>query len=476
MLIDRQDAIEPFFDLQSKFLEMNIKNMRWVREVTIVIFILFIQSGDSFSASDSIPVFPDLVYEYRITELNNQTPIELDYNKYVRRYIDVYTIERREHMENIAGRAKKYFPMIEEKLDKYNLPLELKYLAIVESALDPFAVSSSGAVGLWQFKLNTSRMFDLKVNSYIDERRDPYKSTEAACKYLQYLYNTYNNWQLALAAYNGGPGVVRKAMERAGENKSFWELYKYMPAQTKGYVPAFIAVNYAMNHLDKHGLTPKEVKYEYFSTDTLMIHYETTFQKISSVLDISEEDIRDMNPVYRRDIIPNLGEPATLILPKDKVVTFLKKEEDIYNSKSLTSVSGNIDSMSMGGNKEKVIHTVRKGEYFHKIAMNYGCTIEQIRAWNQLPDNNLNVGQKLEIWVDSSYIERINDEQMKVRRTAEADTNRRVIYYTVKEGDTIWKIANKFNCESIAELIKANDIQNETDIKPGKRLKIYLDH
>jgi membrane-bound lytic murein transglycosylase D len=447
------------------------------RLLLVVLLFFVFPNNDSHGATDSIPVFPDLVYEYRITELNNLTPIELDYNKYVRRYIDVYTIERREHMEKIAGRAQKYFPMIEEKLDKYNLPLELKYLAIVESALDPFAVSSSGAVGLWQFKLNTSRMFDLKVTSYIDERRDPYKSTEAACKYLKYLYNNFNNWQLALAAYNGGPGVVRKAIERAGEKKSFWELYEYMPAQTKGYVPAFIAVNYAMNHMDKHGLTPVEPEYKFFETDTLMVHYETSFQGISKALDIPVPSIRRMNPLYRRDVIPNLPEATSLILPKDKVLVFLRNEKKIYNTTPLKNEDRAADTaMLSDNNKEKITHTVRKGEYFHKIAMNYGCTIEQIRQWNNLPNNNLKVGQKLDIWVDPSYIEKVNNEKMKIRRRAEADTNKRVIFYTVRKGDTIWSIANKFNCESVADLIEMNDIDDETDIKPGKKIKIYLGH
>ena len=428
--------------------------------------------------TDSIPIFPDLVYEYRITELNNHTPIELEYNKYVRRYIDVYTIEQREHLARIAARAKKYFPLIEEKLDQYQLPLELKYLAIVESALDPFAVSSSGAVGLWQFKLNTSRMFDLKVTSFIDERRDPIKSTEAACQYLQYLYRTYPDWQLALAAYNGGPGVVRKAMERAGgKKKTFWELYPHLPAQTKGYVPAFIAVNYAMNYLKEHHIKPGPIDYTYSQTDTLNIHYAAALDMIARRIDVPLDTLQQLNPVYKKDYIPNLSEPATLVLPKNKVITYLKQEREIFKSKpSFRDDARAIDQNPEEQGKKKLIHTVKRGEYFHKIAMKYGCTIDEIRKWNDLPDNNLQVGQKLEIWVDGEYIRRIEEARLQTQKRAEADTNKRVVYYTVQKGDTIWKIANKFNCESISELIRANDIQDETDIKPGKQLKIYLDH
>lgn len=429
------------------------------------------------SNDDSIPIYPDLVYEYRIAELNKLTPIELEYNKYVRRYIDVYTIERRQHMAKIAGRAAFYFPLFEEKLDKYNLPLELKYLAIVESALDPFARSSSGALGLWQFKMHSSRMFNLEISSYIDERRDPYKSTEAACKYLQYLYRTYNDWQLALAAYNGGPGVVRKAIERSGGKKTFWELYPYLPDQTKGYVPAFIAVNYAMNYLKEHDIKPIKQELNFFDTDTLKINYKTTFKIISQRLNVPVSKLRQLNPVYKRDVIPNKPEPSLLILPKDKIVTFLKNEDEIYKQVALAdNDSTEVDMPPRNANKKKLVHIVKKGEYFHKIAMIYNCTIEEIREWNNLENNDLSVGQRLNIWVDPAYVEQIQAEKLKMQKRLEADTNKRVVYYTVQQGDTIWSIANKFNCDSVAELLKTNDIQDETDVKPGKKLKIYLNH
>ncbi|MFO8236390.1 MAG: transglycosylase SLT domain-containing protein [Bacteroidales bacterium] len=447
-----------------------------ISSLFLFLFIFGLQSGHSISFSDSIPVFPDLVYEYRITELNNLTPIELDYNEYVRRYIDVYTIEKRQHLEEIAGRAQRYFPMIEEKLDQYDLPHELKYLAVIESALDPFAVSSSGAVGLWQFKLHTSRMFDLEVNSYIDERRDPYKSTDAACRYFKYLYQTYGDWQLVLASYNSGPGEVRKAIDRAGEGKSFWELYEHMPAQTKGYVPAFIAVNYAMNHMEDHLMKPDSIDYEFFDTDTLRLTYETSFDRISQAIEVKLSTLKMLNPAYRKGVIPQMEESATLVLPKEKISAYLKNEKKVSSSRPSVHNLRNEDSVSSNDNKTKIVHTVTKGEYFHKIAINYGCTMDEIMKWNDLDDNNLEVGQKLDIWVDPSYIERVRENNMKMRRRSEADTNKRVVYYTVQSGDTIWSIANKFNCESIADLIEVNDIQDENDIKPGKKIKIYLEH
>ena len=451
------------------------------RRLLIPLLIIALQINPDIivgSQSDSIPVFPDLVYEYRITALNHLTPIELEYNDHVRRFIDVYTVEQREHLAEIAGRSKRYFPIIEEELDKYNLPLELKYLAIVESALDPFAVSKSGAMGLWQFKLNTSRMFDLTVNSYIDERRDPYLSTEAACKYLKYLYRLYNDWQLALAAYNGGPGVIRKAIARSGGEKSFWELYPYLPAQTKSYVPAFIAVNYAMNHLDKHQIIPKPNPYPYAETDTLHIHYALSFENITDHTGVPIDTLKILNPVYRKDYIPNMNQKTSLILPKNKVSSFLQNEHKLYSAKQIPGTQNiHIRSSAERRIKKKMLtHVVEKGEYFHKIAMKYQCTIEEIRKWNNLTNDKLHAGQKLNIWVDPGYIEKLNEEKIAYKNRYQADTNKRIVFYTVQKGDTIWSIADKFNCESIAQLIEANDIQDETDIKPGKKIKIYLNH
>ncbi|MDY6800026.1 MAG: transglycosylase SLT domain-containing protein [Bacteroidota bacterium] len=423
---------------------------------------------------DSIPIFPDLVYEYKIAELNNLTPIELEYNERVRRYIDVYTIERREHLAKIIGLAELYFPIFEEMLDKYRLPLELKYLAIVESALDPRAVSSSAAVGLWQFKINTSRMFDLEVNSYIDERCDPYKSTEAACAYLQYLYRIYNNWQLALAAYNGGPGVVRNAIIRSGGKTSFWEIEPYLPEQTNGYVPAFIAVNYVMNHYKDHNIEPIRSPFIHMDIDTIKIHHEASFKRIAEFIDVPVETLQYLNPAYKLDHIPKLKEGATVVLPANKVRSFLKNEAAILDSNKTTTPHNEIVLLGDKNGKTKIIHEVAKGEYFHKIAIKYNCTIEDIKIWNSLPTNDLNVGQKLDIWVDPILARSIEEEKLLPKQ--QRDSTNRFIYYIVREGDTIWSIAEKFNCRSISELKEENDIYNEKDLKPGLKLKIYLNN
>ncbi len=353
------------------------------------------------SPSDSVPRYPDLYYEFRISELNKTCPVELDYNAEVREYIELYTLQRRKELAGIIGLSQLYFPLFDEALDRYSLPLELKYLTIVESGLVPTAVSKSGAVGLWQFLMGTGTLFNLTVNSYIDERRDPYKSTEAACKYLQYLYTTFHDWNLVLASYNGGPGETRKAIERSGGETDYWKLRPLLSEQARNYVPAFIAMVYIMHHYADHNIVPVMPSYTFRQLDTLHIRYALSFQQISGMIDLPIEHIRFLNPVYKRDYIPELGTPAVLVLPADKVITFLHNEVNILgnyaepvNYNLLLKNAGNTD------NKVKIIHTVEKGEYFHKIALKYGCTVENIRAWNNLDTLSLVPGQKLAIWVD----------------------------------------------------------------------------
>jgi membrane-bound lytic murein transglycosylase D len=354
--------------------------------------------------SDSIPSYPDIFYEYRIAELNQLTPIELDYNETVKEYIENYAVKRRGEFAKIIGLADLYFPIFDNMLDKYDLPLELKYLTIVESGLNTNAKSKSGAVGLWQFLLNTCELFDLEVNSYIDERRDPYKSTDAACRYLKYLYNTYNDWQLVLSSYNSGPGDIRKAIERSNGKTSYWEIRPYLSEQAKNYVPAFIASFYLMNHYEEHNINPEPPRFDYKNIDTLWINYAVSFDQISEITGISEDELKFLNPVYRRAFIPDLDKPALLTLPKNKIEIYIKNESQIIgNAKNTEDYYSLVSNAGSTGNKIKIIHVVKKGEFFHKIALKYNCTLENIKAWNNLSDNFLYPGQKLIIWVDSDY-------------------------------------------------------------------------
>ena len=274
---------------------------------------------------DSIPRYPDLYYEFKISELNKTSPVALDFNPYVKAYIELYTIQRRKELATLIGLSQLYFPVFDEALDRNSLPLELKYLTIVESGLNPMAVSRSGAVGLWQFLMGTGNMFDLTVNSYLDERRDPIKSTEAACRYLQYLYSTFHDWQLVMASYNGGPGETRKAIERSGGETDYWKIRPLLSEQAQNYVPAFIAMVYVMNYYADHNIVPVPPSYTYRQLDTLHIRYAVSFEQISEMIGLPVEHIRFLNPVYKKDYIPELGYPAVLILPEDKIEVYLQE-------------------------------------------------------------------------------------------------------------------------------------------------------
>ncbi|MDR1153347.1 MAG: transglycosylase SLT domain-containing protein [Bacteroidales bacterium] len=358
-----------------------------------------IRAGDppKENAVASFPQFPDLVYEYHIAELNKATPLDLSYNQYVRRYIDIFTIERRTQIERFMGLSEAYFPVFEDFLQRYDLPLELKYLAVVESGLDPLARSPSNAIGLWQFLYPTAQMFDLRVTSYIDERCDVYKSTDAACRYLKYLYRTFGDWNLALAAYNGGPGELEKAIARSGGEKEFWDLYPYITEAMRNYVPAFIAVNYVFNNAGKHLLTPAPRNPLFVDLDTLQVHQKISFSSICQKIGMDENAIRQLNPCYRLSEIPYMGQPMTLVLPRDKAIAFLKAENQIIATrKNVTDILPEQQQ-----DMTSVQYSVQKGDFLHKIAMRYGCTVDDICRWNRLSDKNLSAGMKLVIWTKS---------------------------------------------------------------------------
>ena len=344
---------------------------------------------------------PDMFYEYIFTQLNRETPIDLEFNEHVRKYITIFTIDRKDEIAKMIGLSKLYFPLFEQQLDQHQLPFELKYLAMVESALNPLAVSPSGAVGLWQFKMNTAELLQLNVTSYIDDRMNPFKSTEAACDYFDYLYRTFNDWTLVIAAYNGGPGEIRNAIERSGGKTDFGEIREYLPEQTKNYVPAFIAMNYVMANYQKHGIVPVLPDIFYYQTDTVQTSQPLTFQQISEVIGTPVDIIKFLNPMYRMEFIPESDQPATIILPSDKVVAFLEFENKIYaNYKEQDDYNTLVAKAGSTENKIKIVHIVKKGEYFHKIAIKYNCSVENIKAWNGLTDQTIYPGQRLVIWVN----------------------------------------------------------------------------
>lgn len=344
-----------------------------------------------------------IVYEFRIEQLNKLSAIRLDYNADVQVYIDKFIIERKTQVSRMLGLKDMYFPVFEEYLSKYKLPIELKYLPVLESGLNPLAISSSGAVGLWQFKLNSGKQMGLEVNSFVDQRSDIYLSTDAACRYLSYLYDIFKDWHLALAAYNGGPGEVRNAIVRSGYKLDYWKIRQYMSEQARNYVPAFIASVYVINFAHEHGIKSQKPLCSYFQTDTLWIDEAVSFAQLSQSLKIDTAILRFLNPMYRIDIIPDTEQPNLLVLPSNKTTSFLKNENRIYSKQ--VKQTNYIDQLNNAGNTtglKRGVYKVQKGDFLHKIAIEHACSVESICAWNNLTDKNLNVGQELIIWQKDS--------------------------------------------------------------------------
>jgi len=346
-------------------------------------------------AKDSIPVYTDSIYARRLYLLDRETPMDLGYNSTVKGFIDLYARRRKELSSKVLGLSNLYFPLIEETFDRYGIPLELKYLAIVESALNPTARSRVGATGLWQFMYATGKMYGLQSTSYVDDRMDPYKSTEAAAKYLKYLHGLYDDWNLALAAYNSGPGNVNKAIRRSGGKKDFWSISPYLPRETRGYVPAFIAVNYIMNYATEHNVYPEVCQLSFFDCDTIQISKGLRFDQLSAFTGISVEELSRLNPRYKTGVIPENGKKHTLLLPVDKVGVFLANEDSIYAYKKDEAPKEIIEQ-----EEEKITYRVRSGDVLGTIARKHGVSVNSIKSWNNIRGTTIYPGQKLIIHVN----------------------------------------------------------------------------
>lgn len=336
------------------------------------------------------------------------TVMEMPYNKIVRAFIDMYVERKKSLVESMLGMSLYYMPIFEQALDKYGMPMELKYLPIIESALNPTAVSRAGATGLWQFMLDTAKGMGLEINSLVDQRRDPYLSSDAAARYLKQLYNSYGDWSLAIAAYNCGPGNVNKALRRAGGGKKdFWEIYPFLPRETRDYIPAFIAANYAMTYYNHHNISPALASRP-IVTDTVHVNKRVHFRQISDVMGISMDELRVLNPQYRTDVIPGDIHPYALILPNIQAYCYIANEDSIVNHNAELyarrdvvepSTGATITSEDGGQYIEEVIvkyHKVRRGENLASIARRYGVSQQSIRRTNGI-GRRVRRGQTLRI-------------------------------------------------------------------------------
>ena len=366
---------------------------------------------------DYNPPFPEEVYRERLGRI--PAVMEMPYNSIVQQFIDQYSGRLRRSVSYMLGAGNFYIPIFEEALDYYGLPLELKYLPVIESALEPTAVSRAGAVGLWQFMLATGKRYDLKVNSLVDERRDPIKSSWAAARYLRDLYKIYGDWNLVIAAYNCGPTKINKAIHRADGVRDYWTIYPYLPQETRGYVPAFIAANYIMTYYCEHNICPMKTKIP-VTTDTIMVSRNVHMEQISALCGIDVEAIRALNPQYRTSVIPGQAEPCAIRLPQEKILAFIDQKDSIYNyradelltrravvavsepkaepTRSTASQSRSTAARHKRNRKStERSATVRKGDSLSTIAARNHTTVAKIRKLNKIKGNMIKPGQKIRV-------------------------------------------------------------------------------
>ncbi|MFC5269204.1 lytic transglycosylase domain-containing protein [Adhaeribacter terreus] len=466
--------------------------------------------------SELIPNEPDEVIQDRLSCIKSSIP--LTFNPFVRSYVDYFTIRNRKYTRRMLERENLYFPLFEKYLKKHNMPLELKYLAVVESALNPKAKSHVGALGLWQFMPATGGDFKLVQNSFYDERMDPEKSTEAACKFLRQLHNMFGDWELALAAYNCGPGNVRKAIKRAGGGQqTFWAIFPYLPKETRGYVPSFTAVMYAMNYAGHHKISSDSIQFA-IATDTVLLNQGLDLAKFSAELNMTPEALKNLNPALKKDFIPETVRNFAIKVPAEKRPVIAQNRSTIFqNARYLTpkpvqpklipqepvmiaKQTPEKQPDSAADNAQKMPYVVQRGDNLGKIAKEHNVSIEDLKTWNNLKNTMVFANQKLVIHqpavADSAQTNALASAEVKTTEETVVETkpapvqivkashNKKavskktapktpIIIHSVQPGDTLWNISKKYEGITVEEIKKKNNLKSN-ELKPGQKLVISL--
>jgi membrane-bound lytic murein transglycosylase D len=448
----------------------------------------FVVPEVDLSQLDKAPRFATEVYKQRLDSLERK--IQLDYNNYVQAYIDLYAFRKRDQVERMLGLSEYYFPMIERVFIEQNIPTEFKYLSIVESALNPYAVSPVGATGMWQFMFTTGKMYGLKITSHIDERKDPYKATVAASKYFKDMYARYGDWLLVIAAYNCGPGNVNRAIKRAGGKKNFWAIRPYLPQETRGYVPAYIAATYIMSCAEDHNLYPSYPNFT-FENDTISFCRPVSFKDIETQCAITVDELRMLNPMYKKDMIPAFNnESFSILIPATKKDVLSGARDTLY--KSFPADMQNdmmfvLNTDPEGRATTTKIHKVRKGETLGRIAAKYNVSVSNIKKWNNLKRNTLLAGQKLKIKKTvpgTAYVQNTPKPSQQAKIILASSTEKQNITndevevvkvqvtktHTVKRGENLGLIADKYNVY-VDDLKKWNSLKS-SKLLVGQKLKV----
>ena len=409
---------------------------------------------------------PDSVYISRLQKLNPY--ISVPYNRIIRNHIVYYTQKMPEKMERILGLSAYYIPIFEEIFDQYDMPLELTAMAVIESALNPKAVSRARAKGMWQFMYSTAKRYGLTINSYVDERFDPIASAHAAARYLRDSYLIFGDWTLAIASYNCGAGNVNKAIRRSGGSKDFWEIYPYLPRETRGYVPSFFAALYAMRYYKEHNLTPEHIPMPPH-TDTIKVNKMLHFEQIAHYTGASIEELRTHNPQYLHDIIPGTEKEYILQLPYQFTGAFIDHEDEIYAyNDSVYFSPAALKQIQQSAEPSKIIHRVKRGETLSHIALRYGVSVKNIQRWNGI-GTRIREGQRLAIYTKGNGPATSSSSSSGKVNTSVSNG---YVMYTVRSGDNLWNIAKKFSGVSVNDLQRLNGLSKNSKIYPGKKLKI----
>lgn len=428
---------------------------------------LYILGEDEKFVADLEELSTELL-KSRLKHLNSKTPFKIEYNPQLEQIIRTYLQKRKSSISTIMERARYFFPMFEEHLAKYNIPMELKYLAVIESALNPNAQSRVGATGLWQFMYPTGKFFNLEVSSYIDERSDPYRATEAACKYLESLYQMYGDWSMVLAAYNYGPGNVSKAIRRSGGSTNYWNIRKYLPSETAAYVPAFYATLYVFEYAKEHNLKSKEKAISYYATDTVQVKRQLTFTQISETLNVDIEVLKFLNPQYKLEIIPYIKDKKyVLTLPRKDIGNFVSNERLIYAYADLADAKEEKPLFEILKLEEKITYRVKSGDNIGEIAAKYSITESNLKKWNNLKSSRIQIGQKLVVYPKNT------NPVVASKGTPTNNDSKEHTYYIVKLGDSLWSIAKKYSNVSVQNIKDWNNIWSVNRLKPGIKLKIF---
>jgi membrane-bound lytic murein transglycosylase D len=409
---------------------------------------------------------PALIRE-RLTRIQRSIPFT--YNTKVHAFINYFTVRDREYTKMVARRRSLYFPLLEKYLAKYNMPDELKYLSVIESGLNPKAISRARAVGLWQFMSPTGRHYGLHIDWYLDERMDPGKSTDAACRYMRDLYAMFNDWELVLAAYNAGPGNVKKAIRRSGYKKTFWEIYPYLPRETRSYLPQYVAVTYALNYMAEHNFLDAEHEVA-LPSDTLTVTQFLHFETFANLTGTCVEDLQRLNPSVLRNAIPDMTRSFILNIPQTITPTLTANRNMILDSASKTGkkelevLAKNTEGSTYG--RDRIIYRVKSGDVLGSIALRYNVRVSDLKKWNNLSSNTIRVGQRLNIWIKQpTQVATVTPPAIKPLPVPDSKT------YVVQPGDTLWDISRKYQGLTIDKIKELNNLSS-ANIQPGQKLII----